>query len=191
MRTMNGKTTANQAAPDLLTVEEAARVLRIGRTKVYELARLYLVTGGAEGLPVVRGRTGQTLTGPSVWISFVCSCRNTPRITPMAPPMVDPARNRALRSPLRLDLGAGGTDGTDESTPEAHHSRGRLPQPPPPANGVPLLRRSLAERRRRFERVHEFGQWRVTGPGTPTTVRGRVVRPAGVRVRRLWGNDGA
>ena len=54
MSTMNGKTTANQAAPDLLTVEEAARVLRIGRTKAYELARLYLVTGGAEGLPVVR-----------------------------------------------------------------------------------------------------------------------------------------
>ena len=25
-------------------------------------------------------------------ISFVCSCRNTPRITPMAPPMVDPRR---------------------------------------------------------------------------------------------------
>ena len=40
MSTMNGKTTANQAAPDLLTVEEAARVLRIGRTKAYELARL-------------------------------------------------------------------------------------------------------------------------------------------------------
>ena len=54
MSTMNGKTTANQAAPDLLTVEEAARVLRIGRTKAYELARRYLVTGGAEGLPVVR-----------------------------------------------------------------------------------------------------------------------------------------
>ena len=54
MSTMNGKTTANQAAPDLLTVEEAADVLRIGRTKAYELARRYLVTGGAEGLPVVR-----------------------------------------------------------------------------------------------------------------------------------------
>ena len=53
MSTMNGNTT-NRAAPDLLTVEEAARVLRIGRTKAYELARLYLVSDAAEGLPVVR-----------------------------------------------------------------------------------------------------------------------------------------
>ncbi len=36
--------------------------------------------------------TGQTETGPSVRYSFVCSCRNTPRITPMASPVVDPRR---------------------------------------------------------------------------------------------------
>jgi excisionase family DNA binding protein len=39
--------------PDFLTVEEAAAVLRIGRTTAYDLARRYRVTGGAEGLPVV------------------------------------------------------------------------------------------------------------------------------------------
>src|ERR671917_525712 len=39
--------------PDFLTVEEAAAVLRIGRTAAYELARRYRATGGAEGLPVV------------------------------------------------------------------------------------------------------------------------------------------
>lgn len=49
MSTMNGNPTTNRSAPDLLTVEEAARVLRIGRTKAYELARLYLVSDGAEG----------------------------------------------------------------------------------------------------------------------------------------------
>jgi len=42
------------SVPDLLTVEEAARVLRIGRTAAYELARGYLATGGAEGLPAIR-----------------------------------------------------------------------------------------------------------------------------------------
>ena len=39
--------------PDFLTVEEAAAVLRIGRGKAYELARVWRATGGREGLPVV------------------------------------------------------------------------------------------------------------------------------------------
>jgi hypothetical protein len=63
--------------PDLLTVEEAARVLRIGRTAAYGLTRVWRETGGREGLPVVNlGRllrvprsaleaaTGAELTGP-------------------------------------------------------------------------------------------------------------------------------
>ena len=40
--------------PDFLTVEQAAEILRIGRTVAYELARRYLATDGAEGLPVIR-----------------------------------------------------------------------------------------------------------------------------------------
>ena len=40
--------------PDVLTVEEAAKVLRIGRNNAYALARRWLATAGAEGLPVVR-----------------------------------------------------------------------------------------------------------------------------------------
>ena len=39
--------------PDLLTVEEAAVILRIGRTKAYALARQWRVTGGKAGLPVI------------------------------------------------------------------------------------------------------------------------------------------
>jgi hypothetical protein len=39
--------------PDFLTVEEAARVLRIGRTAAYALARTWRDTDGQEGLPVV------------------------------------------------------------------------------------------------------------------------------------------
>ncbi len=41
-------------APDFLTVEEAAAVLRIGRSKAYERAREYLATDGASGMPVIR-----------------------------------------------------------------------------------------------------------------------------------------
>ena len=40
--------------PDVLTVAEAAQVLRIGRSAAYDSARTYLATGGAEGLPVFR-----------------------------------------------------------------------------------------------------------------------------------------
>jgi hypothetical protein len=40
--------------PALLTVEEAARVLRIGRSLGYELARRYLASNETEGLPVIR-----------------------------------------------------------------------------------------------------------------------------------------
>jgi excisionase family DNA binding protein len=62
--------------PDFLTVEEAARVVRIGRTSAYELARRFVETGGAEGLPVVRFgrllrvprcRLEEWLGGPISW----------------------------------------------------------------------------------------------------------------------------
>ncbi len=39
--------------PDLLTVEEAARILRISRTTAYKEVRRYLATGGREGIPVI------------------------------------------------------------------------------------------------------------------------------------------
>ena len=40
--------------PDLMTVPEAARVMRIGRTRSYEMAREFVLSNGASGLPVVR-----------------------------------------------------------------------------------------------------------------------------------------
>ncbi len=39
--------------PEVLTVEEAAAILRIGRSCAYALARRYRATGGREGLPVI------------------------------------------------------------------------------------------------------------------------------------------
>jgi excisionase family DNA binding protein len=45
---------AAEPLPDFLTVEEAAKVLRIGRTAAYGLTRQWRVTGGEGGLPVVR-----------------------------------------------------------------------------------------------------------------------------------------
>jgi hypothetical protein len=41
-------------ATAMLTIEEAARVLRIGRSLAYQLAREYEVSVGLSGLPVIR-----------------------------------------------------------------------------------------------------------------------------------------
>ncbi len=40
--------------PPLLTIDEAARVLRIGRSLAYQLAREYESSEGDDGLPVIR-----------------------------------------------------------------------------------------------------------------------------------------
>lgn len=47
---------------EVLTVEEAAAVLRIGRGAAYALARRWRATGGREGLPVIE--LGRTLRVP-------------------------------------------------------------------------------------------------------------------------------
>lgn len=39
--------------PPFLTVEEASRLLKIGRTKAYDLTKEWRATGGRSGLPVV------------------------------------------------------------------------------------------------------------------------------------------
>lgn len=44
--------------PEVLTVEEAAALLRIGRNAAYTAARRWRATGGREGLPCIEfGRT--------------------------------------------------------------------------------------------------------------------------------------
>lgn len=68
--------------PDFLTVVEAARVLRIGRTVAYEQAARYEATGGAEGLPVVR--LGRQFRVPRAQLEALAG-------GPLSPPPAEPA----------------------------------------------------------------------------------------------------
>lgn len=63
--------------PEVLTVEEAAAALRVGRRLAYELAARYLATGGAEGLPVVR--LGRCLRVPRAKLDQLMAADPAPR----------------------------------------------------------------------------------------------------------------
>jgi excisionase family DNA binding protein len=56
--------------PDMLRVEEAATVLRIGRSAAYEAVAVFQATGGAEGIPAIRiGRSVRVPKGALLrWI---------------------------------------------------------------------------------------------------------------------------
>lgn len=66
----NPMAATNPEHPDFLTIEEAARVLRIGRTAAYELARTWRATSGKQGLPVVA--FGRLLRVPRAALEELC-----------------------------------------------------------------------------------------------------------------------
>ena len=60
-------TTSEGTLPEVLTVEEAADVLRISRNSAYMLARRWRDTDGREGLPVIS--LGRNLRVPRAGLS--------------------------------------------------------------------------------------------------------------------------
>lgn len=72
--------------PQTLTVEEAATVLRIGRTAAHALAREWRATNGRSGLPVLE--LGRTLRVPRAALEAMLagSPPSSPSEAPAGPP---------------------------------------------------------------------------------------------------------
>ena len=89
--------------PDFLTLDEAAAVLRVGRSTAYREANAFEASGGTTGIPVVRYgkqfrvprcRLEEQLGGPLTW----------PLPTPIAvePRVVKQPTTRSLRTTKRV-----------------------------------------------------------------------------------------
>lgn len=83
--------------PDFLTVEEAAKVLRIGRGAAYALARQWRITGGQEGLPVIS--LGKTLRVPRFALEKLCGGPLADTNRHQEPEVVSVERQRRSRRP--------------------------------------------------------------------------------------------
>ena len=65
--------------PPLLTIKEAAKLLRFGRTTVYEMAREYRSTNGRSGLPVIKIRGRLRVPREEFEQRFGLTTRSMPR----------------------------------------------------------------------------------------------------------------
>ena len=59
--------------PEMLRVDEAASLLRIGRSAAYEAVAQFEATGGRTGIPCIR------IGGPSGYRAELCSAGSTTR----------------------------------------------------------------------------------------------------------------
>jgi hypothetical protein len=88
--------------PDCLTVEEAARVLRIGRTAAYAQTRLWRETGGRAGIPYLA--FGSSFRVPTAALEVMLG-RPITHVPPAAKPRPDavpgPGPARPQRRPGR------------------------------------------------------------------------------------------
>lgn len=87
--------TSADSMPDVYTVEEAAKKLRIGRNAAYALTQLWRDTQGREGLPVLV--LGRSLRVPAAAVSEMLARPPIPRTTSGFPSRI-PRRIRTTGS---------------------------------------------------------------------------------------------
>jgi hypothetical protein len=95
--------------PILLKVEEAMRVLRIGRSKAYEMTTLYGTSGGTKGLPCLR--MGDVLRVPRFALEEYVTTGRIVQLIPAVEHATDPAtpinkqpRSRRSNNSAQLSL---------------------------------------------------------------------------------------
>ena len=96
------------APPDFLTLEEAAAVLRVGRSTAYREANAFERSGGRTGIPVIRFgkqfrvprcRLEDQLGGPITWPLPIAD-------TPVAATVTRPTRRRTRNGAVASRRGA-------------------------------------------------------------------------------------
>jgi hypothetical protein len=95
---MRGNTSG---VPDFLTVEEAAKVLRIGRGAAYVLARQWRESKGEAGLPVIT--LGKTLRVPRAALERLCGGPLGHLGSETKPETMPVTKGRARRSRLQQE----------------------------------------------------------------------------------------
>jgi hypothetical protein len=125
--------------PDLLTVEEAARVLRIGRTKAYAMTVEWRRTHGKTGLPVID--FGNALRVPRCQLEAIVGGPITS--------LEDPPTSPEIEAPLASDRSSVETSPTNPApaVPDVNADTG----PRPDATSARLPRRPAKRRARKPE----------------------------------------
>ncbi len=105
--------------PEYLTVPEVMARLRLGRTTVYEQARLYLATGGVEGIPC--RRFGRSLRFPAAAFDAVgnaaAGADGGAKVIDLAPRPVDRETSTTRPSARRTRRTRRATSSTAQSPP--------------------------------------------------------------------------
>ena len=116
-------------APDFLTLAEAAVVLRVGRTAMYELARRHEATGGTEGdIAVIR--IGHQFRVPRAWLEEKLGAPITWPLASVKTVAVSPSEQAAPRPTKRSPSRPAPRASTARTTRTAPSSRRRVDDAP-------------------------------------------------------------
>ena len=115
---------ANDGAPALYTVEEAAKLLRVGRTKAYAMTQEWRATGGRSGLPVVD--FGNVLRVPRAALERVLGVDlgNAPAPTPAPEAPSSKGRPAPVDDPPAAEAATGPAPAPSQTTQRSHPRRG-------------------------------------------------------------------